>query len=763
MSCLKILLISLLSLFLFSPAQAQSESKSLSDIAREQQNVGKRIEQILKKMDRLIRKNELEGKQHTADLIRKAKAEVEARTLDKRIESLDKKIRDSQLTVVGEQEKVLKDLEDIFAILQDRSDLERLEDLISTYKEGLKGLSKLSDEQDEILKETQKLVYDEASFIDSVRKKLNEIKNDQQDLNSRVSKMHDKFKGEDKWWDLTKKVEILAADQADLAEETFNRMEDTKEGKDYSDLSKKQEEQLSSLNDLLDEMQKTADENAEGMDSLNSNLREELKEAAEEIKEAGEDMKEAVSEINNAKPSDGWMKEKAATEKLDKVVDKMTEAGRSAFEDKQKQNMQAAGAQDHISEQMKDMQKKLDKLKNIRQGNENRDPATDEQNKKTAEDIQQKMKEAGEMLEEYLPDAADQLQKESIESLEELDKKLKEQHESASSSPQKNSLSKQEREEKMKELADRQKELEEQARDLMRRMRELPDQKPVEHLSDAADNMAGASDELDQNMGEEAEQDEQEAKKHLENAMNEMTKEEQKYQNIRQQELLFRVQQALELLKEEQDGINKETAELDLTITESGRVTRRQRKSLKNLAAKESGVKDKTQEIVEKIAEEASTVFSWVLERNMDDLDSVIDYIKRREIGPVVQTIQEDISDRMAELIASLKNELKRRQENQDDAPPPGGEQPQQPRKNPLIPPVAELLMIKSMEENALRRLEEFMRLNPDLMEGGDESVEKKMIERMGHRHSSITELFKKMVEKLDGPKDDVTPQEEGK
>ncbi|MBU0754053.1 MAG: hypothetical protein KJ645_02870 [Planctomycetes bacterium] len=81
----------------------------------------------------------------------------------------------------------------------------------------------------------------------------------------------------------------------------------------------------------------------------------------------------------------------------------------------------------------------------------------------------------------------------------------------------------------------------------------------------------------------------------------------------------------------------------------------------------------------------------------------------------------------------------------------------QQPRKNPLIPPVAELLMIKRLEENALRRLNEFVRLNPELLEKGAGPMEIQMLERLGHRHSNITELFTKMVDRAGG--DPVSPE----
>jgi len=271
-----------------------------------------------------------------------------------------------------------------------------------------------------------------------------------------------------------------------------------------------------------------------------------------------------------------------------------------------------------------------------------------------------------------------------------------------------------------------------------------------QHLSDAADNMAGASAALQGEQAQEAETDMDEAKKHLEKAQKDLAREETKYQNIRQQEVLFRVRQALEAVKADQDAVNGETAEFDMNRDGARRLNRLERKTIRALAQRELDVRVKAVEIKEKLEEDDATVFSWVLDRNMQDLDEVADCLNRQKTDPLVQNIQQDISDRFGELIETLKLEMKRRSEAMEESSESSSDQ-QSPQKNPLIPPVAELLMIKRLEENALRRLNEFVRLNPDLLEAGAEPMAIQMLERLGYRHANITELFTRMVERAGG------------
>jgi len=59
---------------------------------------------------------------------------------------------------------------------------------------------------------------------------------------------------------------------------------------------------------------------------------------------------------------------------------------------------------------------------------------------------------------------------------------------------------------------------------------------------------------------------------------------------------------------------------------------------------------------------------------------------------------------------------------------------------------VAELIMIKTMEEGAQRRLEEFIIDNPDIDEKGANPIERELLKRLASEHAAITELFQEIL-----------------
>ncbi|MFH2000988.1 MAG: hypothetical protein ABIK28_15000, partial [Planctomycetota bacterium] len=666
----------------------QSSSKIIDRIARDQQVVHQRLDNIQKKMKRLINKDELEGRQHTADLIRRARAELEKRDLVKRIEDLDNKIRNAQLTVIEEQAAVLKDLDDVFAVLQDRSDLERLEDMLNTFQEAMQRIGELIDEQDHLLTETRQRVYDASALAEANLNRLEELLDEQRILNARTEKAAEKSEPGDELWEMARQLESMAGKELSLTERAASQMESAEDSQ-YHELADEQREAETHLESAVERMRDTAEKRRE-QGAPDESVTKAFQLAADEAEKGREAMGEAADRFAEDAPAEGIDAGEEAAEQLQKASRTLTEAGSEMHRNRMKENYDLAGQQDYVRQKMQELKGKL----GVQAGLDPKGAQEKNDRLRKSEAVLDEMEKAGKELHEDRPKEAGVRQDNAMQLLEELKKSLEQDRESASKSE--NSLSNEEREKQLRDLAKEQKALEEKTRDLMRRLRDLPDNRPGENLSKASDNMAGAASELSQNQGEGAEQEEEEAKKYLEKARKEIFEEENKYQNIRQQEVLFRVQQELEDLKVKQDEIMGETLELDQSRGGEQRLTRRQQRTLRELTGRELDLYGKTGEVKDKIEEDEATVFSWVLARNLEDISGVAESLQQQDTGPLVQNIQKDISDRFAELIESLKRELKRRSE----AEPPDESSPSsnQPQKNPLIPPVAELLMIKRME-----------------------------------------------------------------
>ena len=155
--------------------------------------------------------------------------------------------------------------------------------------------------------------------------------------------------------------------------------------------------------------------------------------------------------------------------------------------------------------------------------------------------------------------------------------------------------------------------------------------------------------------------------------------------------------------------------------------------------------------MVEKITEDGALVFTFSLARNSEDLERVAELLGTSPYltDAYTQTLQRDVFDRYEELLAALDDELERRQSQQQDQGEPQQPPEGQPRQ-PLIPRVAELLMLKRMEEASLRKVGNFLKTHTEIESGELGEIGRERLVRLGHQHTKITELFKKLVEEAE-------------
>lgn len=846
----RLMISSLIGAILCAPSLVgQENSKTLEKLVGDQEMIRLRLERIEEMMGRLMRKYEAEGGRRNADLILKARQELKDRDIYGRLETVEALLGEGRLQVVEEQQSLGEDLADIFAILQDRNDLERLEEMLASLEEGLAKTGELAREQERILSETRKLNHDPEEFLrqalDKVRKILDSQKalsnatraagaetadaqsllevaraldqladresalaqktleaiadrtgaaaehlaqavREQDSLAQRLERLAAEADDQDRpeqekneflrrqiaaGGTLRAAAEALAASETEstrkaAAEDSLHaaaeknaeteraldegRLDDAaRSAKSAADSARSALEKLGEGGDgrLTEEQEKIADEAAALLEKMKADAKGADQDSAKEkLSEGTAAAREACRSLEKGSDAAALGQEQKAARSLREAAEEMRRAWQKEVGSRREKAGRLADEQNALGRAARDLDKMLDAAEDLLK------PDEDGEGEKGLADEKQKAQEAADsmsraegQLRQSAPQSAGDEQSQAESALQKLAEMLESKVGEAAAQSN-DSMNPEEKASKYDELAQQQKELEERTRDLMKRLRELPDKKPQSSLSQAADNMSSASSELDNEQGDMAEQDEEDAQKYLERALRQMKNQKQKYQSIQQQEVLFRVQQELEELKKEQDGINTTTADFDLEREGSQSLRRSQKKKLRDLAGSEETIRDRTVAVKEKIVEDGSTVFNWVLDRNRDDLDEVIESLKQYQSDAVVRTIQNDISIRFEELISSMREEIKRRQEA------PSGEPQETPSSDPpLIPPVAELIMIKTMEVGAQRRLEEFIINNPDIDESGANQIERELLKRLASEHAAISELFKEILERFQG------------
>src|SRR5208283_1882676 len=103
---------------------------------------------------------------------------------------------------------------------------------------------------------------------------------------------------------------------------------------------------------------------------------------------------------------------------------------------------------------------------------------------------------------------------------------------------------------------------------------------------------------------------------------------------------------------------------------------------------------DATRVVVKKLEE--APVFQWVLLTAKDDMSEAAARLEKEDSGTATQEIQEDVVKKLGELIEALKKE---RQKKGGGGGGKGGG-----GKQPLVPPAAELKMLKIMQRDVNTR-----------------------------------------------------------
>lgn len=176
----------------------------------------------------------------------------------------------------------------------------------------------------------------------------------------------------------------------------------------------------------------------------------------------------------------------------------------------------------------------------------------------------------------------------------------------------------------------------------------------------------------------------QAARQELERALEELRKEE-RAETLRDLEARIRDMLA------KQKPINEQTIGLDKVGEQYFK--RAEHLQLADLSTQQRALSEKAETCLHILDEDASTIaFPHVMQQLVDDMGSSADRLAAFQSGPITQTIQADIIDALEQLLDSVKK-MQEENENQQGQP-----QQQQQGPPPLLPPSAELKLLRSSQ-----------------------------------------------------------------
>ena len=274
----------------------------------------------------------------------------------------------------------------------------------------------------------------------------------------------------------------------------------------------------------------------------------------------------------------------------------------------------------------------------------------------------------------------------------------------------------QEREEQLAELRKEQQKLHEETARLARRLARLEAQTAQTSAARAAGRMQQAADRLDESGPSGAGDAQQEALDDLEQAQRAVARQQRAQEEQLAREQLAKVADELSGMLPRQQSVIDNTRRLDDLHAESGKWSRAQLVSLRDLSKVQQRLEEDTARLIEKVA--TSEVFALALKGAARHMHSAGEQLAQRQTGTPTQKIQEAARKRLADLVDALKPDEP--YANNDEPPPEndqeggaGGGQEMPPGDG--IPTLAQVKMLITLQRELFARTAEI-----ELLRGKD-------------------------------------------
>ncbi len=267
-------------------------------------------------------------------------------------------------------------------------------------------------------------------------------------------------------------------------------------------------------------------------------------------------------------------------------------------------------------------------------------------------------------------------------------------------------------------------------------------------VGEAGQDMQGAQANLDRNDAGTAEENATEAARKLRDAEAALKKLRDELREKQKQQTLLTLIVELQPMLQKQIEINDETRRIDAAAAgrDSSEPTRPEKVRLGQLAADEGGLGSKASELLKKVEGESAPVFAWAFRKVTKDADEVRERLARFETDAYTQDLGKDIADTLQMLIDALKREQRRSQR----AGHAGGQGSHAGGKPVLVPPSAQLKLLKLRElviHNRTKRVELKRLLKPGKKLT---PLQKKRVRKLAQEQADLAGLTTELAEALE-------------
>ena len=496
------------------------------------------------------------------------------------------------------------------------------------------------------------------------------------------------------------------------------RMDEITELLDLSKLDSAGEEQKKTIDDVKSLIEFLLKE-----DNESDRIKEEIKKL-QEWKDAIDDL---IKDENNLKEESEIHSDKdKALEDLDKQIGQLKELIKRQEElkaDTEKESTKGIDGLDKIAEKQQELRKLTENLRNQIKGNEgdeNKDnkPKQDEQNLnqdnspgiEPLRDAEGDQKWAEKQLEEGKGKQAAAAEKEALDhlnkALEQLEKEKNRIAELGADDLEKLAKEQDSTANETGKLSEKMKGSDNSDADPSEQQDPLKDgqKRAQEAVESAQSKMGKASESLAQSSPGGASESQEQALEDLERAKEEVEKQLEELKQDQKMEALVQLEQMFkEMLERQEEGTAKVLVLDEKRNNQDGKLRRADRIELRSVELLERGLSEKSEEVENLLTDDgASVVVRNVVEGMKNDLIALAERVDANETGLFVQRSQKEVEMTLKELIDAVK--IAQQMQEQQQQP----QQEQQPQEQQLLPPSAELKLLRLTQLRINRRTIDF-------------------------------------------------------
>jgi hypothetical protein len=303
----------------------------------------------------------------------------------------------------------------------------------------------------------------------------------------------------------------------------------------------------------------------------------------------------------------------------------------------------------------------------------------------------------------------------------------------------------------IEKLRKEQSRLREGAEDVARELRRLGTQDASASASQAGAHMAQAEQQLEQRPTAETEAEQTQAVEQLNRAKSALRQAKRETASQLAQQSAVKVADEIAGLAARQKTVLDETKRLEGERVQQSHWTRGQLRSVQSIAQLERQLQDETSRMADRL--EPAAAYSFVLKRGAEELHAAADRLDQRSTDAKTTSLETEALSRLRNVVQALKAEAKSRPSEQQEskaASPEGRERG--PSAEPPIPTVAQLQLLKIVQQDLMRRTDELDRRRKDSPGAGNDNAEE--LERLTHEQGDLAALFERMAAQLFEPRD---------